>query len=160
MLWKMQIIKPEPVRDGWAEKDTGRTFEDDGTQIVTGISYVVTDENPAQPGWYTGPPAPPVPPPPSRLITKLAFRDRFTENEWIDIEFASIDNAAESTAVRKQRARLRTMLAELAAMTHVDLDRARLRDVVGALESQGIIAAGRAATILDATVTADEVWHQ
>jgi hypothetical protein len=84
-------------------------------------------------GVYTAPAARP----PTRRITKLAFRNRFT-----DIEKLALYTAAESSV------QLRVYLDDLAAAEFVDLDYGATVAGVQALEAAGIIGAGRAADIL------------
>jgi len=73
----------------------------------------------------------------SRRITKLAFRNRFT-----DLEKLALYTAAESSV------QLRVYLDDLAAAEFVDLDYGATVAGVQALEVAGIIGAGRAAEIL------------
>jgi hypothetical protein len=93
---------------------------------------------------------------PSRRITRLAFRNRFTTSEKVALEIAGLDNPAAPMPARAQAAALRANQADLAAATFVDLDRADTRDGVLSLEAAGLLAAGRALVILDAPVTAEE----
>lgn len=74
---------------------------------------------------------------PVRRITKLAFRNRFT-----DLEKLALYTAAESSV------QLRVYLDDLAAAEFVDLDYGATVAGVQALEVAGIIGAGRAAEIL------------
>ena len=73
----------------------------------------------------------------SRRITKLAFRNRFT-----DLEKLALYTAAESSV------QLRVYLDDLSAAEFVDLDCPATVAGVQALEQAGIIGAGRAAEIL------------
>ena len=73
----------------------------------------------------------------SRRITKLSFRNRFT-----DAEKLALYTAAESSI------QLRIYLDDLAAAEFVDLDYPATVAGVQALEVAGIIGAGRAAEIL------------
>lgn len=92
------------------------------------------------------------PQPTARHITKLAFRNRFTQAEKVGIELASIDDPAAATATRQQSAGLRASLADLAAADYIDLDRPDTRAQVQGLETNGLIGAGRALEILDAAI--------
>ena len=74
----------------------------------------------------------------SRRITKLSFRNRFT-----DAEKLALYTAAESSI------QLRIYLDDLAAAEFVDLDYPATVAGVQALEQAGIIGAGRAAQILE-----------
>ena len=76
-------------------------------------------------------------PPQVRRVSRLAFRNRFT-----DAEKLAIYTAAESSA------QIRVWLDDLAAAEFVDLDYGATVAGVQALEVAGIIGAGRAAEIL------------
>ena len=94
------------------------------------------------------------PPDPSRRLTKLQFRNRFTAAEKRAIEFASLDNPSASQEDRLKAADLRVFLADMEAATpepdgtSIDLDDPRTVAGVNALESYGLIATGRATEIL------------
>ena len=94
------------------------------------------------------------PPDPSRRLTKLQFRNRFTAAEKRAIEFASLDNPSASQEDRLKATDLRVFLADVEAATpepdgtSIDLDDPRTVAGVNALESYGLIATGRAAEIL------------
>ena len=94
------------------------------------------------------------PPDPSRRLTKLQFRNLFSPEEKVAIEFASLDNPSASQDVRLQAAGLRVFLADVESATpepdgtSIDLDDPRTVAGVNALESYGLIATGRAAEIL------------
>jgi hypothetical protein len=102
--------------------------------------------------------APPPPLPPVR-ITKLAFRNRFTQAEKVAIEIAALDNPAASMQVRAQSAALRSSQLDVQAAQFIDLTRADTRAGVQMLETAGLLAAGRAAVILDTPPTETEVWN-
>ena len=89
-------------------------------------------------------------------ITRLAFRNRFTQAEKVTLEIASLDDPTAAMAVRQQAAALRVALADQANATYIDLDRADTRAGVQQLETLGLLAAGRALEILDAPVQAVE----
>lgn len=117
----------------------------------------VTD-NLAEPGvgWsYDGiefsPPL--VPQPPAfdrpRHITQLAFISRFTDAEAVAIDLASIGATQQAASVRRHQ-------KKVDAATYIDLDRTDTRTGVQALETAGLLAAGRALQILDAPVQESE----
>lgn len=91
------------------------------------------------------PPAPALP----RRITKLGFRNRFTSQEKVTLEIAGLDDPAASLTARAQAAAIRVYQADVNAATFIDLDRADTREGVQALETAGILTAGRALQILD-----------
>lgn len=97
-------------------------------------------------------------PTPAR-ITKLAFRNRFTQAEKIAIEMAALDNPSAPMAQRQLAAALRAQLADQRDATHIDLSRQDTRGGVQALEQAGLIGVGRAAVILDEPPTEAEVWN-
>ena len=95
----------------------------------------------------------------SRLITRLAFRNRFTQQEKTTIEFLSIDNPAATTQQRMQAAALRVYLQDIQASTFIDLERPDTRAGVLSLEQMQILATGRALQILDAPILEEERWN-
>jgi hypothetical protein len=102
----------------------------------------------------------PEPPQPTPVrITKLAFRNRFTADEKIAIEIAALDDPAASMQQRSMSAALRAQQADVAVATYIDLNRVDTRAGVQQLEAVGLIAAGRAAEILDTAPTSEEVWN-
>lgn len=92
-------------------------------------------------------------------ITKLAFRNRFTQAEKVAIEIAGLDNPAATMQQRAQAAALRASQQDVAVATFIDLKRADTRAGVQALEAAGLLAAGRAAAILDTPPTAEELYQ-
>ena len=92
-----------------------------------------------------------------RRVSVLAFRRRFTSAERAAIEWAAVDRADQPSAQRQQAAALRATLADQAAATFIDLDDADTAEGVQALEAMGLIAAGRAATIIGAPVQPQEL---
>ena len=110
--------------------------------------------------WDSEQPHEPIPPHvPPKLITKLAFRNRFTQAEKVAIEIASLDNPAATMQQRAQAAALRASQQDVAVATYIDLTRADTRAGVQALEAAGLLAAGRAIEILDAEPALEERWH-
>ena len=101
--------------------------------------------------WEPEPP-PPVP----RHITRLAFRNRFTQDEKVGLEIAQLDVPTAPMPQRAQAAALRASQADVNASTFIDLDRADTRAGVQALEAAGLLAAGRALQILDAEIQQHE----
>ena len=93
---------------------------------------------------------------PDTRITRLAFRNRFTQAEKVALELAALDDPAAPMAQRQQAAALRATLSDTAAATFIDLIRADTRAGVQMLEAAGLLAAGRAPEILDAPVTPEE----
>lgn len=118
-------------------------------------------------GVWTNPPPPPepepapppAPEPPVWHITKLAFRNRFTQAEKVTLEIASLDNPAASMAQRQQAAALRVNLADTASATYIDLSRTDTRAGVQMLEAAGLLGAGRALEILDTEITDAERYR-
>lgn len=102
---------------------------------------------------------PPPPPPPTRYITKLAFRNRFTQAEKVAIEIAALDVPTASLQARSLAAALRASQQDLGVAQYIDLSRVDARAGVQQLEAVGLLAAGRAAVILDTEPTEVEVWR-
>ena len=103
-------------------------------------------------------PVPPEPEPNPVRITKLAFRQRFTAQEKVTLELASLDNPSASDQQRQLAAALRSHEEDVAVAQFIDLNRTDTRDGVTQLETFGLIAAGRAAVILDTPPTLEEVY--
>lgn len=93
---------------------------------------------------------------PDTRITRLAFRNRFTQAEKVMLELAALDDPTAPMAQRQQAAAIRVHLADVSASTFVDLGRDDTRAGVQALETGGLIGVGRALQILDAPVEAHE----
>jgi hypothetical protein len=91
------------------------------------------------------------------VITRYAFRQRFTADEKVAIEIASLDNPAAPIEQRSAAARLRVYLRDLDNAQHVNLKDAATRGPVQALEPAGLIAAGRATAILDTPPSPNEL---
>lgn len=114
-------------------------------------------------GWhYDGeqftPPVVEAPPPiEARRITRLAFRKRFTQAEKVALEIAALDDPSATPAQRAQAAALRAYLKDVDAATFIDLADAHVAAGVQTLEAAGLLAAGRAAEIINAPVTAEEL---
>lgn len=109
-------------------------------------------------GGFTAPPAPSAPEPVAlpRHLSKLGFRNRFTQAEKVAIEIASLDNPAASMAQRQQAAALRATQADQRDALYIDLERPDTRAGVLELEAAGLLAAGRALAILDTPVADGE----
>lgn len=88
---------------------------------------------------------------PSR-ITKLAFLNRFTDDEAIAIDLAQIGVTVQAAAMRRYQ-------KKVDSATFIDLSRDDTRDGVLALEAAGLIATGRALEILDAYVEEEEKYR-
>lgn len=89
-------------------------------------------------------PAPPIP-----RITRLAFRNRFTQAEKVALELAALDNPSATMPQRQQSAALRAHMKDLDAASWVDLTRPETVAALQMLEASGLIGEGRAAAILD-----------
>lgn len=154
MLWR---IRTSSRATGYVEVGTGKLYADDGKPIEGQISYEPTDLAPVQPAWYV-----PTPPPPAevprriRRIFRAAFRDRFSDAEKQAIELAALDQPTATQVARNRQARLRAFLQDVMASELVDLDRPSIRSALVAMETAGVLSAGRALQILDTDGTADE----
>ena len=95
-------------------------------------------------------PGPPPVQPTGRLISNKAFMSRFTDDEAIDIDLASIGATREAAAVRRY-------LSKVNAAQHIDLIDDETRDGVQALEAAGLLQPGRALVILDAPIEPKEL---
>jgi hypothetical protein len=88
------------------------------------------------------PPAAPELPPSAWHISKLAFRSRFTAAERTALTLASRQATVQGASVQ-------TYLDDVQAAQFIDLKRPDTRAGVQGLEAAGLLAAGRAAVILD-----------
>ncbi len=93
---------------------------------------------------------------PTSKVTRLAFRNRFTQPEKVMLEMAALDDPTAPMPARQQAAALRAYLADLAAATFIDLARADTRAGVQFLETASLLGEGRALQILDAPVLPEE----
>ena len=111
-------------------------------------------------GWIPAPtpiPGPLPPADPSVLpeasntwwLTKLGFRNRFTNSEKAAIEYA----ASQTTL---QAAGLRAHLADQRDAKYIDLKRTDTRQGVIDLETAGLLASGRSTVILDTPLVDEE----
>jgi hypothetical protein len=155
MLWRVEF-QPSGTT-GYVEVGTGKLYTDAGVLITGKVSYAATDLNPLQPGWYVPTPLPPAEVPRRiRRLFRAAFRDRFTDAEKQALEIAALDQSGATQVVRNRQARLRAFLQDVVAADRVDLDRPSIRVVVLAMETIGVLSAGRALQILDTDGTPDE----
>lgn len=126
----------EKTSDGWV-----------GDGVVYPLSVVGNDCTVVD---YTPPPPVIEPPAPEvRRITELAFRSRFTMKEKVATELASVVNQSDPLAMQELAASIRALKDDISAASYIDLDRPDTRAGVSLMEEYGIIAAGRAAEILD-----------
>lgn len=96
--------------------------------------------------------APPPPPPAPVKITRLAFLNRFTDAEAITIDLASQGATVNAASMRRY-------MQKVNAAEFIDLTRPDTRAGVQALQSVGILAAGRAAVILDTAPATLEIYR-
>lgn len=85
---------------------------------------------------------------PKLVLTKLAFRNRFTPAEKVALYTAAAANV-----------QIKIYLDDLAAATFIDVERPDTIAGVQALEAATIIGVGRAAEILGAPITEQEAWY-
>lgn len=93
---------------------------------------------------------------PSRVLSKLAFRRRFTRQEKAAIEMAAIIRADATPQEQQLAAALRADLKDQEAAQHIDLSDPDVIAGVTSLEAFGLLAAGRAQEILSAEVLDSE----
>lgn len=116
-----------------------RWCDTDGNTVPSplGPAYIIS-ENPPFPSW--GLPDTPMPvPPPSRTITRLEFRNRFTMAEKV-----AIYTAANSSV------EIKIWLDDLACAEFVDLFNEKTQQSVDALVQAGLITEQRKLEILNA----------
>lgn len=84
-------------------------------------------------------------------ITQLAFLDRFTDDEAIDIDLASIGTTREAALLRRY-------LQKVNAATHIDLSRQDLAEDLQKLVQFGILTQERVEVILSSPIQPHEVY--
>lgn len=85
----------------------------------------------------------------AKKITKLAFLNRFTDQEAIMVDLASQGLTVEAASVRRY-------LNKVNAATFIDLESADISSGIQALEAAGLLDAGRAQEILNNPVQESE----
>ena len=95
-------------------------------------------------------PGPPPELPTGRLVSNKAFLSRFTDDEAIDIDLASMGATREAATVRRY-------LSKVNAAQNIDLADDETRTGVQALEAGGLLQPGRALAILDAPIEPKEL---
>ena len=111
---------------------------------TAGIGWTYADGTFVEANYPGVEPAPPIP-----RITRLAFRNRFTQAEKVALELAALDNPSATMPQRQQSAALRAHMKDLDAASWVDLTRPETVAALQMLEASGLIGEGRAAAILD-----------
>ena len=101
-------------------------------------------------GAFVEIPAEPAPQPTARNVSNKAFLSRFTDDEAIDIDMASIGATREAATVRRY-------LSKVNAAQHIDLAEDETRTGVQALEAAGLLKPGRALVILDTPIEPKEL---
>lgn len=92
-----------------------------------------------------------------RVITRLAFRNRFTAHEKAAIELAAVHSPDASTEQQQRAAALRAYLKDLDAASFIDLDSEYIAQACQMLETAGLLATGRAEQITGAPVQPEEL---
>ena len=93
-------------------------------------------------------------------ITRRAFRDRLLPAEKVAIELASIDDPNVNSQERQISALIRVFKEDLANASYIDLSNPNVQSALEVFEQYGIIASGRALSIINAPVTIDEIQDQ
>jgi hypothetical protein len=101
-------------------------------------------------GAFVEIPAEPAPQPTARNVSNKAFLFRFTDDEAIDLDLASIGATREAATVRRY-------LSKVNAAQHIDLAEDETRTGVQALEAAGLLKPGRALVILDTPIEPKEL---
>jgi len=91
------------------------------------------------------------------ILTRSAFRARFTQAEKVAIELAGLDDPSATMDVRSQAAAIRTYQKDVDAAEFIDLTDPATADGVQALEAADLLAEGRAVAILTAPVQWSEL---
>lgn len=88
---------------------------------------------------------------PNTKITQLAFLNRFTDDEAVDIDLASIGNTREAALLRRY-------LQKVNAATHIDLSRQDLSEDLQKLVNFNILTQERVDMILSAPIQPHEIY--
>lgn len=137
------VVKGEIV-DGIAIADA--PLDTDGVWIC--VDGVVPQPSP---GWlykngsFSLPPPPPPPPPLPNIITKVAFRFRMTDAEYVEIISAA-----------KTDVEVAAWVETFNMVSWIDLDNQRTKDGVANLVSKNLLTQERATEILTAPVQPGE----
>lgn len=91
------------------------------------------------------------------IITRAAFRARFTQAEKVAIEMAGLDDPAASLEARSQAAAIRTYQKDVDSAEFIDLTAPAAAAGVQALEAIALLSVGRAIEILSAPVQWSEL---
>lgn len=131
---------------------TAQVQQPPGWVDVTNTAVSVGDVDNGQGGY--APPAEARP----RVITRLAFRHRFTLAERVRLKLASVIDPSASLQARTTAATLAAYLEDVDAATFIDLSRSDTRAGVEAVQAiPGLLdSAGRAAEILDGPISEAE----
>lgn len=86
-------------------------------------------------------------------ITQLAFLNRFTDDEAIDIDLASIGDTREAALLRRY-------LQKVSAATYIDLARPDLSDDLQKLVTFNILTQERVDTILNSPIQSHEIFKE
>lgn len=89
--------------------------------------------------------------PQSTKITQLAFLNRFTDDEAVDIDLAAVGNTREAALLRRY-------LQKVAAATFIDLSRQDLAADLQKLVAFNLMSQERVNTILTAPILDHEVY--
>lgn len=92
----------------------------------------------------------------SMVITRRAFRARFTMEERVSMDITSIDNPSATLQERQVSAAVRTLMKDVDDALFIDLQNPSLVDGMAALVQFGIITQDRATAITTAPITQDE----
>lgn len=122
-------VVPDEVQAGWVLSD-GNWLEPESVVIITDHGTI---------------------------LTRAAFRARFTQAEKVAIELAGLDDPSATMDVRSQAAAIRTYQKDVDAAEFIDLTDPATAGGVQALEAAGLLTEGRAAEIIETPVTWDEL---
>lgn len=92
-----------------------------------------------------------IPLPTYSKITQLAFLNRFTDDEAVDIDLASVGNTREAALLRRY-------LQKVSAATYIDLARVDLSEDLQKLVNFNILTQERVTTILTSPIQDHEVF--
>ena len=92
----------------------------------------------------------------SMVITRRAFRARFTMDERVNMDITSIDNPSATLQERQVSAAVRTLMKDVDDALYIDLQNQALIDGMAALVKFGIVTQERATVIMTTPIAQDE----
>lgn len=94
-----------------------------------------------------------------KRITRLAFISRFTDEEYVGIDMASLDDVSADIATRANAAKIRLYLNKVNAATFIDLSLPETVSAINTLVGAGLVSSVRAHEILNSPIKESERFN-